>query len=646
VERESPKTLDLENCVLEGFVFSRNDSHKSAFLVLSVICLCGPAQGLSHQEQQAQLLNLINNIQPTVGDQVQLDQVPAKLSKEFRANFMLKYGQPMKADGQKMASRPGARGHKPEEDIEGMGIHASPSSPRVYVFDPKTGQTISYNGGAKNQVGSSTLDLMTFEEKTSSFHFGKIDFPISKGKAVLKSNTCVACHGGAAGEKQRPIFSMYPDWPRFFGSDNDELKLGRDFPTEASIPKAADSLTKQRIQLQQMEWTFFEYFKKQILPGNKRYEPLFDVNAFNVHGYQDLKGNKVAMSDYEEYPYRPDAEDVKADGSNAKLDKSDPSRAFARRAGLRFNLLQSRLLVRQVVDQITKHSNFKEYGNFFVYNMMRCAPESLYAATGGNRQIRSEKIQKLYEKWSPKLSATLKAVADQGVIKYKYWDNNWKYSAANQSPLLDEGSFNMKEGLKFIGQDKVLLEYGQNLALFGLKINDVDMRFTYYHEDYRPSKAFRTYKNIPEGAMQVGYLEDTYFNSYNDGSTTMDEHLTSRMLAALAKQTSAEHSFKDKSGKLKAKVTLAEYLKFKRPLIARGLLDKYSGEDFEKRLVTDRVFFKRMDELSTWFSLPYPYKAGDQGKSTSFIELHHRAPFHSGYREAYDEVCKYLEAQL
>lgn len=76
------------------------------------------------------------------------------------------------------------------------------------------------------------------------------------------------------------------------------------------------------------------------------------------------------------------------------------------------------------------------------------------------------------------------------------------------------------------------------------------------------------------------------------------------------------------------------------------LLDKYSGPTFEARMKLDRPFFTQMDSLSKWFSLPYPYKEGDKGVATYFIELHHRAPFNSTYKNNYQQVCAILEKDL
>jgi hypothetical protein len=404
---------------------------------------------------------------------------------------------------------------------------------------------------------------------------------------------------------------MYPDWPRFFGSDNDELMLGVKYPTAKSIPTNTDVVTRERIKMQQIEHDTFMKFKFEIAPTHPRYAPLFSDAAYKVHGYPEKS------EDYPQYPYRSDVELI-----GEKLDPSDVSRAFARRAGLRFNLLYSRLNVRQVVSTIVSQKDqFDKFGTFFVYNIMRCAPELSNDA--------------VIKKWKPALTSALKKVEADKSIEFRAWD---PAGVANGRPLTEAGTFALEKGeISLIGKKKALLHYGQNLALFGLKINDVDMRFSYYHPDYLPQNAYRDLN--PIDVMQVGYLDmcgdskgscEKYFNSYNDGSTTMDEHLTANLLLELGKKNK----------------TIADFMKKNGAAVNRGLLDKYSGKTFEKRLKLDRPFFTRMDSLSKWFSLPYPYQKGDEGKATKFIEMHHRAPFNNTYRANYKAMCGILEKEL
>lgn len=566
------------------------------FPAIVLVALVPLAQAATHSQQQGALIELLRSKNIT-----QLDEVPKSLSPAMLSNFMVKHG--MDHDG--------PRGHKLEHDVPGFGIHAQPDKPRIYVYSPQTGTALSYNGD-KSQQGGETLDIMTYEEATKSFDFQKLDFPIKNGQYNLSNNTCVSCHGGAGrNEKSRPIFSMYPDWPRFFGSDNDELMLAVKYPTAQSIPAGTDSVTRERIKMQQIEHDSFMKFKYVIAPSHPRYAPLFSEAAYRVHGFAEPSRN------YTQYPYRSDVELI-----GERLNPSDVSRAFARRAGLRFNLLYSRLNVRQVMNTIvSQESRFEKFGTFFVYNTMRCGPEY-----SDNRVIR---------RWTPTILEALRKVEADKEIEYRVWD---ELRAASGEPVVSAGFFTLENGnLSLIGKKQALLHYGQNLALFGLKINDVDMRFTYYHPDYLPQNAYRSLK--PHEVMQVGYLDicgdpnngcEKYFNSYNDGSTTMDEHLTANILLELGKKNRA----------------IGDFMRLKGAQTNRGLLNKYAGRTFENRLRLDRNFFTRMDSLSKWFSLPYPFVAGDEGKATKFIEMHHRAPFNATYRSNHKEMCGILEREL
>lgn len=562
---------------------------KTRLILIAACCFAAyssVAAGPRVKMSESALLQIIKD-----GNVTELDQVPALLPKSFLSNFTIKHG--LMVDG--------PRGHLAEADIPGLGQHSTPLAPRAFVFDPYTGFAISYNGDV-HQIGGQSLDTLSFNKETKEFRLVKIDFPLSEpGVAKVNSQNCTLCHG----PNNRPIFSMYPDWPRFYGSDNDELRLG-EFPEKDFV--GADAMTLLRRQIQTREFKEFVSFKSDIVGGgHPRYVPLFDPQAYAVHGFN------VANADYPEYPYRSDVEQPGKD-----LNASDVSRAFTRRAGLRFNLLYSRLFVQHVVKKIKMHPRFENYGRFFVYNLMRCAPER------GNKPD-------VMNAWSERVRSALTEVQDTREVQYQVWN---PLEAEEAKRLVTTGSFQLPGGQLSLLARSSLLDYGQNLALFGLKINDVDMRFTYHHPAYAPDKAFRDL--CPGGGlcsdqvMHVGYLQNHYFNSYNDGSTTMDEHLTANLLLALAE--------KDKD--------LAGYLKKRGPFAVRGLLNKYSGETFKDRLVLDREFFTEMDNLSRWFSLPYPLAKGDKENPMSFFNLHHRATFSDNYRQSFDGVCDHLEKKL
>ncbi|MBY0452982.1 MAG: hypothetical protein K2P92_08100, partial [Bdellovibrionaceae bacterium] len=453
-----------------------------------------------------------------------LDQVPPLLSKSFASNFTIKHGLMTDENG---APIHGPRGHLAEPDVPNLGMHSEPLSPRAFVFDPYSAFIISYNGGKKAdgvtpQQGGEDLDTLSFDFNAKTFQLSKIVFPLqSAGVAPLSTQKCSLCHG----ENSRPIFSMYPDWPRFYGSDNDELRLGQE-PLGAGDPpsdfKGADAMTIKRRDIQLREFAYFHKFKDEVAPHNSRFSPLFSSEAYGVHMFTE------PSSTYREYPYRSDVEQP-----GEELDASSVSRSFTRRAGLRFNLLTSRLLVQQVVRKIETHPRFAKFGDFFVYNLMRCGVEAPAAIATPVTVM---------QKWSAPLLGALAETEKSGALRY----SKWNVAAQDDSQrLLPHGTFTLpvSNGQKSLSlrEGGKLLDYGQNLALFDLKINDVDMRFTYYHDAYLPENSYKDLcagsqgKHCGDQVMHVGYLQKSYFNSYNDGSTTMDEHLTAELLKVLSR---------------------------------------------------------------------------------------------------------------
>lgn len=564
-----------------------------------------------------------------------LDELPALLPYKFVSNFQLKHGKNEEHVRESGVTAHGPRGHKPEFDIEGMGIHAEPLHPRVYVFDPKTGFAISYNGGKKDDgspiQGGHTLDIFEYNSNDHSFELHKIDFDgpgntITPGSArsLLSNESCTSCHG----PNNRPIFSMYPDWPRFYGSDNDELLFGvGENNPEAAYP--ADDLYLRRLRHATQKWEreHFSLFKQGPARTEDRYKPLFVPQAYTFNGFSPVPADpaqritdalqlRLTPYIYDQYPYRSDVE------QGPRLDLSNISRAFTRRAGLRFNLLYSRLLVRHVVHQMTTGANeerFNRFGPFFIYNMMRCGTATTSEPNATNRTA-------VIDAWRSSLERELRRTAAH--LDYKVW---------SEGGLTDIEHNLMQNGLK-LRENGTLLDYQQNLALFGLKINDVDMRFTYYHPDYDPrsegmnSQLCNSTASCLSKTMDVGYLEGSYFNSYNDGSTTMDEHLTAQLLIELSKKLGYEEM---------RQILYPNGGNVPNPVLIRGLLDKYqanSPEDtYYYRMRFDREYFGEMDKYSKWFSLPY---------AESVKEHHHRAPFEQRYRPGYERVCSMLKSKL
>src|SRR6185369_5906256 len=116
-----------------------------------------------------------------------------------------------------------------------------------------------------------------------------------------------------------------------------------------------------------------------------------------------------------------------------------------------------------------------------------------------------------------------------------------------------------------------LLDYRQALALFGLEVRDIDIRYSYDHPGYANEDA--TGK-----PMEVGYI-GRYFNAYFDGSATIDELLAARIHEDLARDRP----------------------KLREAATRHGLTSKY--QHLAERFRYDEAFFRQMDRWGEWIPI-------------------------------------------
>jgi hypothetical protein len=255
-----------------------------------------------------------------------LDQLPANLPKDFLINFTLKHGK----------LRTGERGHLVERDVSQS---SDPLAPRVIMWDERTGFTISYNGGTPGQTEGQRLDVHEFDAATRTFRLHGLEFsgsgaPVYKTDATITdpARKCARCHGPDG----RPIFSMYPDWPSFYGSDNDEL-------------------TNTSREVQRLEAEDYRKFRSLVTTSKPpRYAPLFDP----VNVPAKLRGTAL----YPTYPYR----------MNHSEEANDISRSFAFRPSLRLGILANRLMAQAAMARIQKHPNYARFRAFFLHELLEC----------------------------------------------------------------------------------------------------------------------------------------------------------------------------------------------------------------------------------------------------------------------------------
>jgi hypothetical protein len=433
-----------------------------------------------------------------------LDEVPALLPDAVLRNFVLKHG----------VHRTGERGHLSERQVSQS---ASPEAPRAILWDERSGMVLSYNGGQKNQTNGQRLDWQAFDPKTRAFHLEAIDFPIEAGNAKAYGKDggadCVTCHGPL----ERPIFSMYPDWPAFYGSDNDEL-------------------SSTKVAVQAAEHHDYEAFRKGLGATSARYTPLFDAARVKRTAGVDI---------YAFWPYRPDLDE--------KI--TAPSRAFAFRPGLRLGVVLNRLQAQMLAARIEAHPTFPKLGTLFLHELLQC-PSSPAAA-----RTHAERVgEALGEKGPP-------------------------------TALLHEG----------------LVHYRKLLALWGLTVADVDIRFAYPNPAYGSDDA----RGKPMG---VGYI-GRYWNAYFDGASTIDELVAYLLWEHLAK-TDPKVRALDAAGGLRE----------------NSLTRKYGH--IQSRYAFDQTFFWSVDTRSPWIPIPYPKE----------LEApHHRQGFPAELREQHQKACAALE---
>jgi hypothetical protein len=442
---------------------------------------------------------------------VTLDQLPGALPKEYLLNVTLKHGRLFQ----------GEHGHLVESVVSQS---SSPSAPRAILWDERSGFAVSYNGGAQGQTEPNRLDTMEFDETAKRFRFAALQFrapekPIWQTDADIpeENRKCSRCHG----EKTRPIFSMYPDWPSFYGSDNDEL-------------------SDRRKPVQVREAQEYASFRSSVA-RSPRYLPLFDD--------ANLRTNLRGTALYPEWPYRP----------NIDTNIEATSRAFAFRPSLRFGVLMNRLMAISAADRIIQHPNFSRFGALFLHDLLECRwPGQDALETTG---------------W-------LDAVA----------------SVNGARPRTVAGA--------------KTLHYRDLLKMFGLEVADIDIRYSHHHPGYANEDATNK-------VMEVGYIDNAYWNSYFDGSATIDELMSMHLFKRIA----ADPKFADIAGTIDN---------------PDGLVVKYSRR--VERFKFDKNFFEEMDRKGTWIPIPYPL--------AKLNEVHHREGFPDRFARQHANLCRKLESHL
>jgi hypothetical protein len=429
-----------------------------------------------------------------------LDQLIPYLPKEMRSNFVMKHG----------IKRKGERGHLIEEKVSQS---ADPSLPRVITWDERNGYSVSYNGGGLGQKAGHRLDILSFDFLNSDFHLKAVDFKDEElndiyPPKISTTKSCQECHG----PNDRPIFSMYPDWPSFYGSDNDEI-------------------SNRSIETQNKEIDDFVQFRKEQ-NDHPRYSPLFE-------GVLPLENYNLSM--WDTYPYRQDSSE------KAK----DISRSFAFRPGLRLGILYNRMNAKFIFKKMREYKDYDQLAGLALHTLLQCDLAS------SDAELKNTVLSRFSDK------------------------TKWRR------------------------KDHLQMDYRQLFQLFGLKLNDVDIRYSYNHAGYNNQDAM---KNV----MAPGYI-GKYFNAYFDGTATIDELLIASMIKQL--QNTHPELFGD--------------IKF------YGLQEKY--RHLEARFKYDQAIFENFDRLGVWFPIPY---------AKEVFEKHHRERWSKAEAAEYQSMCRKVNEYL
>lgn len=493
----------------------------------------------------------------------------------IRRNFTLKRGNNIAKDPVGIF---GPHGHRVSKSESGS---SAPLQPRVFAWDEKTGFVASWNSGNPDHTAAERVDLYDFDFKTNTHRLkawgpqtGVVDANYVESHNGM---ACVACHGAV----QRPIFPMYPDWPQFYGEFNDEMA-----GYAAGANALRTDLRRMGNEFQPKERELYLKFLQGEARSNPRYRHLYEV-----------KPPRVATEKTENayYPFRP---------RTTTSPFSDISRAFYYRPNLRIGVMLNRLTALQAFERITHSPLYQKYPDVMLYSLLDCNWDAEDTPAAG-QEVRKRILGQVLDE--ARKQPDLAALNLRGA---QFPDGRF----LNTDPF-DEGY--------------AQIPYEDLLQLLGLKIEDIDIRFA-HNSSFKVDAGYGVYDPRAfyhtDNAMDIGYIKDTYkmnpicdndgsrcnfsyqgtymqglryFNSYFDGSATMNELLAARMLSHL---TTGGNAGKDGPGIQAVRASLrasvgnpATYFE--------TLAKKYSH--FSARLALDGEFFRKMDEIGPWIQLPF-----------------------------------------
>jgi len=506
----------------------------------------------------------------------------ARLPPRFRKNVTLKHG----------ARRPGERGHV-QEAVE-HSPSASPHALRVVMWDETTGFSITYDGtpptaDAPPRVkrGAQRLGMLSVDPTTAAFSLSVL----GSNQPTVPEDECRTCHG----PDSRPIWPMYPDWPGFIGSDNDEvtanttaqreelawLRATRD---EAAVPGARLGALFAPAMDAYVAALFTALDRPAIrahLAAQKK--PTLALAAAATDDDAVLR-TWLGLELHATYPYR----------ANTEVALAEASRALFHRPNSRAGIVYNRLQARRLMTRIRATAIYAAQPALVALTVMDCGwPDAPLRAGGASARVAA------FDAFATTAKAELAA-------------------RAMPAPTPTD--------------ERIL--YPVLLASLGLAVRDVDIRHSHHSAEYARFDRAYAIPSIAKTVMDIGYIAypnpkatingaKLFWTSYFDGSASLDELLALAMLDDLAAKDP----------------TLAALY---RPM---SLTEKYG--DITARYAIDRPFFDDMDRLGRWLPLPYPDHLGAVHHRDSFTRVRtgpDAAKF--AFPVQYRAVCEHLRQTL
>ncbi len=574
----------------------------------------------------------------------------ARLPPRFRKNVTLKHG----------ARRPGERGHVQEPADDSPS--ASPHAPRVVMWDETTGFSITYDGTPpaaeappRVKRGAQRLGMLSVDPATAAFSLSVL----GPNQPTVPEDDCRTCHG----PDSRPIWPMYPDWPGFFGSDNDEvtadtaaqrdelawLRAVREETAAKAGAGVASGTTRGRLdalfapEIDGYLGDLFTaldraairaYLATQVKPAKPK--PAKPAPAANPTPPAKPLPTAKPVPATPTGDARPTAPPTPAPATATAVAKPTASTTptLANAATGDDSVLRAWL-------GLELHATYPYRSN--TEFALAEASRALFHRPNSRAGILYNRLQA--RRLMTRIRATAVYKAQPALVSLTVMDCGWpdapmraggpsaRVAAYESFATTAKTELAAREMPAPKPTDERIL-YPVLLASLGLAVRDVDIRLSHHSAEYARFDRGYAIPSIAKTVMDIGYIAYAnpkatingarlFWTSYFDGSASLDELLALAMLDDLAAKDPA---------------LAALY----RPM---SLTEKYG--EVTARYAIDKPFFDDMDRLGRWLPLPYPDHLGAVHHRDSFARVRTGPePEKFAFAVQYRAVCDHLRQTL